>query len=241
MASRAAAGLKPAVLELGGSDPCIVLADADLEKACEVITLSRMINAGQSCIAVKRLIVEKAIYEEVCDRLLSLFADLELGDPCLDAALLGPIARADLREQLHRQVQSSIAEGALCRCGGELPEHPGYYYPPTLLTGVKPGMTVFGEETFGPVLAVIEADDFDHALSLANETDYGLGASIWTDDTAKSALAAARLNAGQVAVNGIVKTDPRLPSGGIGASGYGRELGPQGIKEFVNVKQIWVA
>lgn len=242
VAARAAAGLKPAVLELGGSDPCIVLADADLEKACDVITLSRMINAGQSCIAVKRLIVEESVYDKVCDMLYERFSKLETGDPLIaDSAALGPIARKDLQLGLHDQVRRTIQAGARCLTGGDLPSGEGYFYPATLLVDVKPGMPAFCEETFGPVLSVIKASDFNHALTLANDTEYGLGSSIWTSNTAKAEHACQVLAAGQVAVNGIVKTDPRLPSGGIGLSGYGRELGPQGIREFVNTKQIWIA
>ena len=241
VAAQAAAHLKPAVLELGGSDPCIVLADADINKACDVITLSRMINAGQSCIAAKRIIVEAPIYERVCDELYTRFTQLSMGDPSLDSASLGPIAREDLRLNLHRQVSQTIEQGARCLCGGDLPSESGFYYPPTLLIDVTPGMTAFTEETFGPVLAVVKADDFAHALALANETDYGLGSSIWTSNSENAQAAITQLQAGQVAVNGIVKTDPRLPSGGIGLSGYGRELGPHGIKEFVNTKQVWIA
>ena len=241
VAARAAENLKPAVLELGGSDPCIVLADADLEKACDVITLSRMINAGQSCIAAKRVIIEASIYDKVCDMLYDRFTQLTLGDPKEDSPALGPIARKDLQLQLQDQVTRTLQQGARCLCGGDLPSGDGFFYPPTLLIDVKPGMAAFTEETFGPVLAVIKAETFEEALQLANETDYGLGSSIWTTDTNKAQQAAETLEAGQVAVNGIVKTDPRLPSGGIGLSGYGRELGPQGIKEFVNTKQVWVA
>lgn len=241
VAARAASNLKPAVLELGGSDPCIVLADADLEKACDVITLSRMINAGQSCIAAKRIIVEESIYASVCEKLNQRFSELKLGDPNQDAAVIGPIARKDLLVQLHDQVDKTIKQGARCLCGGAISTEAGFFYPPTLLVDVEPGMTAFKEETFGPVLAVTKARDFEHALELANLTEYGLGSSIWTDDSAKAKRAADELAAGQVAVNGIVKTDPRLPSGGIGLSGYGRELGPHGIKEFVNTKQVWIA
>ena len=241
VAARAARALKPSVLELGGSDPCIVLADADLEKACDIITLSRTINAGQSCIAVKRVIVEASIYETVCDKLYERFKQLTLGDPTENVPVMGPIAREDLRYQLHQQVSQSIQQGAVCLCGGDLPAGAGFFYPPTLLVDVKPGMTAFCEETFGPVLAVCKAHDYEHALQLANDTQYGLGASIWTTNKDLARHATQTLNAGQVAVNGIVKTDPRLPSGGIGLSGYGRELGPQGIKEFVNTKQVWMA
>lgn len=241
IASQAAAGLKPAVLELGGSDPCILMADADLEKALDIITLSRMINAGQSCIAVKRLFVEKSIYNEVCEALRQRFSKLKCGDPRDETNNLGPLAREDLRDQLHRQVSQSIDAGARCLTGGDLPSRSGFFYPPTLLVDVKPGMTVFEEETFGPVLSVTPIETIDQALELANDTEYGLGASIWTSNQATIDRAIKTLESGQIAVNGIVKSDPRLPSGGIGKSGYGRELGPQGIREFVNVQQIWIA
>ena len=241
VAARAAAGLKPAVLELGGSDPCIVLNDADIQKACDVITLSRMINAGQSCIAAKRVIVEAGVYDDVCRELTQRFSALELGDPSQENQCIGPIAREDLRDQLHSQVMRSIQDGAKCLTGGEKPDMPGFFYPPTLLAGVTSEMAVFREETFGPVLAVCKAANLDEALTIANDTEYGLGSSIWTGSETSAQRAAHELNAGQVAINGIVKTDPRLPSGGIGKSGYGRELGPHGIREFVNIKQIWAA
>ena len=241
VAARAAAGLKPAVLELGGSDPCIVLNDADIQKACDVITLSRMINAGQSCIAAKRVIVEAGVYDDVCRELTQRFNALELGDPSQENQCIGPIAREDLRDQLHSQVMRSIQDGAECLTGGEKPDMPGFFYPPTLLAGVTSEMAVFREETFGPVLAVCKAANLDEALVIANDTEYGLGSSIWTGSDTSAQRAARELNAGQVAINGIVKTDPRLPSGGIGKSGYGRELGPHGIREFVNIKQIWAA
>ena len=241
VAARAAAGLKPAVLELGGSDPCIVMADADLDKAADIVTLSRMINAGQSCIAAKRLLVERPIYEAFCQQLHERFSALTLGDPRDTNNKLGPLARGDLRDQLHQQVTESMKAGARCLLGGELPDGPGFFYPPTLLLDVAPGMPVFEQETFGPVLAVTPVDSLEQALELANATEYGLGASIWTgsEDTINTAVA--QLEAGQIAVNGIVKTDPRLPSGGIGKSGYGRELGPHGIREFVNTQQVWIA
>lgn len=145
-----------------------------------------------------------------------------------------------MRENLHRQVQQTIAEGASCLLGGELPSAPGFHYPPTLLADVKPGMCAFEEETFGPVMAVMSIENIDEALAVANNTNYGLGSSIWTASTSKAMRAVNELQAGQVAVNGIVKTDPRLPSGGIKQSGYGRELGPHGIREFVNAKQVWI-
>ncbi len=239
VASTAAAEIKPAVLELGGSDPAIVLADADLEQAADVITLSRIINAGQSCIAAKRILVE----DTVCDRFIGLLkerlAALRVGDPREESTDIGPIARDDLRQNLHRQVRDTIEAGATCLLGGELPEGEGFFYPVTLLTDVEPGMTAFCEETFGPVAVVTRVRDAAHALDLANDTPYGLAAGVWTDAARGEALAA-KIEAGQVAVNGIVKTDPRLPSGGIKRSGYGRELGPHGIKEFVNAQQVWI-
>lgn len=240
VAALAAAELKPAVLELGGSDPCIVLADANLEKAADIVTLSRIINAGQSCIAAKRILIEAPVYEQFTEMLKTRLAKLRTGDPLEETTDIGPIARADLLENLHRQVSTTIEQGAKCLLGGQLPGGAGYLYPPTLLADVQPGMCAFEEETFGPVMAVTSVPDFQTAMQIANDTDYGLGSSIWTADSEKAEYAARYLNAGQVAVNGIVKTDPRLPSGGIKQSGYGRELGPHGIKEFVNAKQVWI-
>ncbi len=240
VAGLAGAEIKPSVLELGGSDPCIVLADADLDRAADVVTLSRIINAGQSCIAAKRIIVEASVHDEFVQRLQTRLSRLRLGDPTRPDTDIGPIAREDLRDNLHRQVTETVAAGANCLMGGEKPAENGFFYPVTLLTGVSESMCAFREETFGPVMVVCSAASFEQALALANNTDYGLGASIWTSDAERAQVAADRLNAGQVAVNGIVKTDPRLPSGGIKRSGYGRELGPQGIREFVNCKQIWI-
>lgn len=240
VAAMAASELKPAVLELGGSDPCIVLKDADLETAADVAVLSRTINAGQSCIAAKRIIVEASIYDQFVDMLQSRLAKLKLGDPLQKDTDIGPIAREDLRQNLHRQVTETIGAGARCLLGGELPQGEGYFYPVTLLEGVTRDMCSFREETFGPVMSVIKAADLQDALTLANDTEYGLGSSIWTADAEVAEATAMELEAGQVSINGIVKTDPRLPSGGIKNSGYGRELGPHGIKEFVNAKQVWV-
>lgn len=239
VAAVAASEIKPAVLELGGSDPCLVLADADLNAAAEVITLSRIINAGQSCIAAKRIIVERSVHDEFVVLLRDRLAALRVGDPRDETVQVGPIARADLRDNLHRQVTETVAAGATCLLGGELPAGPGFFYPVTLLTEVTPGMTACTEETFGPVAAVLAADDAEHALRIANDTRYGLAASVWTSPERGEAMAR-ELQAGQVAVNGIVKTDPRLPSGGVKRSGYGRELGRHGIHEFVNAQQVWV-
>lgn len=240
VAAIAGSEIKPTVLELGGSDPCIVLADADLETAADVATLSRMINAGQSCIAAKRIIVEDAVYDSFVEKLQSRMANFTVGDPLFADTQVGPIARDDLRQNLHRQVKETISAGAKCLLGGELNDGPGFFYPPTLLIDVTEGMCAFKEETFGPVMVVIRAADVEEAVQLANETPYGLGAAVWTSDAKLATHIANRLEAGQVAINGIVKTDSRLPSGGIKGSGYGRELGPHGIREFVNTKQIWV-
>ena len=239
VAEIAGSEVKPAVLELGGSDPSIVLADANLEKAADVLTLSRIINAGQSCIAAKRIIVESSVYEKMKTLMSERLSALKVGDPAREETDVGPIARKDLRATLDRQVRSTISEGASCLLGGEVPNGEGYFYPVTLLADVEPGMTAFKEETFGPIGVLIEARDEEHALALANDTDFGLAASVWTDAQRGQEMAR-RIEAGQVSVNGIVKTDPRLPSGGIKASGLGRELGPHGIMEFVNAQQVWV-
>ncbi|WP_130537482.1 NAD-dependent succinate-semialdehyde dehydrogenase [Thiomicrorhabdus indica] len=240
VASLAASQIKPAVLELGGSDPSIVLADADISKAAETLAISRIINAGQSCIAAKRLIVEASVYDEFISKLKSHLEKLKVGDPSLPETQVGPIAREDLRDALHRQVSTTINQGARCLLGGEMPEGSGFFYPVTLLVDVTPKMQASCEETFGPIAVVMKADSAQEALEIANDTPYGLAASIWTSDTQKGIEMANQIEAGQVAINGIVKTDPRLPSGGIKRSGYGRELGPHGILEFVNVQQVWI-
>ena len=239
VAAIAASEIKHAVLELGGSDPCIVLADANLDEAADIITLSRIINAGQSCIAAKRIIVEASVYDEMVAKLEARLARLTMGDPREETTDVGPIARSDLRDELDRQVQATKQSGARCLLGGELPEGAGYFYPVTLLTDVTPDMAAACEETFGPVAVVMKVEDEPQAIALANATPYGLASSVWTSRKRGEAIAA-RIEAGQVSVNGIVKTDPRLPSGGIKRSGIGRELGPHGIKEFVNAQQVWV-
>lgn len=240
VAATAASEIKHSVLELGGSDPFVVLSDADLPAAADVAVLSRTINAGQSCIAAKRIIIEAPVYDEFVALLKERMAKLTVGDPLSKNTDIGPIAREDLRENLHRQVTQTISEGADCLLGGEMPEEPGYFYPCTLLTGVTSNMCAFNEETFGPVMVVTRAEDVDVALELANDTPYGLGAAVWTADTACALHFANAIEAGQVSINGIVKTDPRLPSGGTKRSGIGRELGPHGIREFTNAKQIWI-
>lgn len=240
VAAAAAAQLKPAVLELGGSDPCLVMADADLERAADVVVLSRIINAGQSCIAAKRILIEQAVYPKFTDMLLSRLEKLKVGNPLDPNTDIGPLARKDLMENLHRQVQQSLEQGARCLLGGKPVGGSGFHYPPTLLADLAPHHCAFQEETFGPVMAVMPIENLEHGLQVANNSAYGLGASIWTTSLSTADRAIDALQAGQVAVNGIVKTDPRLPSGGIKQSGYGRELGPHGIREFVNAKQVWV-
>ncbi len=240
VASIAAGEIKHAVLELGGSDPFIVLEDADLEAAADVAVLSRIINAGQSCIAAKRILVQEAVYSEFITMLKTRLSCLKVADPNAADTDVGPIARSELRDNLHRQVQESIRQGAKCLLGGEMPDGDGFFYPVTLLTDAKSGMCCMTEEVFGPVMVVCKVSDEAEAIEVANNTDYGLGAGIWTKDADRGLRMAEQIESGQVAINGIVKTDPRLPSGGIKRSGYGRELGPHGIKEFVNAKQVWV-
>ncbi len=241
VASTAGRALKKTVMELGGSDPFIVLKDADLKRAAETGVQSRALNSGQSCIAAKRFIVVKEVWEEFCDLMKKGLARLKMGDPLQDDADIGPLAREDLRNKLHRQVTESVEKGAEVVLGGKVPEGKGYFYPATMLTRVAPGMPAADEETFGPVAAVIEARDTEDAVRLANHTPYGLGASVWTADTKLGAGLASKINAGCIFVNGMVKSDPRLPFGGIKESGYGRELSEEGIREFVNIKTVWIS
>ena len=233
--------LKKVVLELGGSDPFIVLEDADVGRAAETAAEARLVNSGQSCIAAKRFIV----VEKVADRFLEGFTRAmqarRVGDPLEAGTAVGPLARLDLRAALHNQVEESRRRGARIVCGGALPDGPGAFYPPTIVTSVAPGMPAFDEETFGPVAAVIRARDEADALRLADASVYGLGASLWTEDRDRAERLAAELEAGTVFVNALVKSDPRLPFGGIKRSGYGRELSEYGLREFVNVKSVWVA
>ena len=242
VAAQAGARLKKTVLELGGSDPYLILEDADLELAVNVCATGRLQNSGQSCIAAKRFIVVASRKREFEAALKAKMQTFTVGDPLDDATDLGPQARLDLRETLHEQVTKSVAAGATLLLGGEVPAGPGAFYPPTLLSDVTPGMPAFDEETFGPVAAVIEAKDEDDAVRLANETSYGLGAAVFTQDLARGELIAnERLEAGNCFVNAFVKSDPRLPFGGIKHSGYGRELSELGIKEFVNAKTVYIA
>ncbi len=239
IAKMAGEQIKPTVLELGGSDAFVVLDDCDIDEAVEQAVHARLINNGQSCIAAKRFIVEDGIYERFIGAFRDRIAAVNMGDPREDDTELGPMARRDLRETLHKQVQRSVERGANLVVGGEIPEREGFYYPATLLTDCEYDMPAFDEETFGPVAAVTRVADADEAIEVANHSQYGLGACIWTKKERGVELAA-RLQAGHVSVNGIVKSDPRLPFGGIKDSGYGRELSRHGILEFVNKKTVWV-
>jgi succinate-semialdehyde dehydrogenase/glutarate-semialdehyde dehydrogenase len=241
IAERSGRELKKTVLELGGSDPFIVLADADLAAAAKNAADARLINSGQSCIAAKRFIVVDAVADAFVERFLRELSARRVGDPLDRATQVGPQAREDLRDSLHGQVEESVKRGARLLLGGEIPTGKGAFYPPTLLTAVEQGMPAFDEETFGPVAAVIRAKDETDAVRLANDSTFGLGASLWTLDRERAERLAAAIEAGSVFVNGVVKSDPRLPFGGIKRSGYGRELSEYGIREFVNIKSVWIA
>jgi succinate-semialdehyde dehydrogenase/glutarate-semialdehyde dehydrogenase len=238
---RAGRAIKKSVLELGGSDPYVVLADADVAAAARVAADARLVNSGQSCIAAKRFIA----VEPVADRFIQLFktelAARRMGDPLDPGTHVGPQARADLRDELHKQVEESVKRGAKRLLGGEIPRGKGAFYPPTMLAAVDKGMPAFDEETFGPVAAVIRAKDERDAVRLANDSTFGLGAALWTRDLDRARGLAADIESGCVFVNGMVKSDPRLPFGGIKRSGYGRELSEFGIREFVNIKSVWMA
>ncbi|HWL57278.1 MAG TPA: NAD-dependent succinate-semialdehyde dehydrogenase [Paracoccus sp. (in: a-proteobacteria)] len=239
VAAEAGRALKKQVLELGGSDPFIVLADADLEAAAEVAVKARYINVGQSCVNAKRFIVEEAVADRFTGLFVAKAAALKIGDPMERDTIIGPMARANLRDTLHDQVQRSVAEGAVLMLGGLPVAGEGFYYPPTVLDRVRPGMVAFVEETFGPVAAIIRAKDADEAIAMANDSEYGLGCAIWTE-AGRGRELARRIDAGAVFVNGMTASDPRYPFGGIKRSGYGRELGVYGIREFVNIKTVWI-
>ena len=234
--------LKKTVLELGGSDAYIILEDADIEGAAAICAAARLVNSGQSCIAAKRFIVPASLAAEFTDIFLQKMIAARVGDPLDEGTDVGPLARPDLRDELHRQVADSVRNGALCLAGGAIPAGPGAFYPPTVLAGVKKGMSAYDEELFGPVAAVITVHDEEEAIRVANDTSFGLGAAVFTLDLERGErIAATRIEAGSCFVNSFVKSDPRLPFGGIKESGYGRELSHFGVREFVNVKTVYVA
>lgn len=242
VAERAGGMLKKTVLELGGSDPYVILEDADVASAVEACAAGRLLNSGQSCIAAKRLIVVDPLRDSFEQRLKARFEAVVGGDPMRETTEIGPLARRDLRASLQRQVSESIAAGARCLLGGEIPEGPGAFYPPTVLTDVRPGMPAFDDELFGPVAAIVPARDEEEAIRLANQSSFGLGGAVFSGDRGRGERIARReIESGTVFVNDFVRSDPRLPFGGVKDSGYGRELGSFGIREFVNVKTIVVA
>ena len=240
VAAQAGAVLKKQVLELGGSDAFIVLADADLEVAAKAAVKARFQNMGQSCISAKRFIVVDAVADRFADLFCAHAAQLKLGDPMQRDVSIGPMARANLRTELHAQVERSITQGATLRLGGAPLSGPGFFYPPTVLDHVSADMAAGCEETFGPVAAILRVPDTEAAIELANSLDYGLGAGLWTQDIDQARQLARRIEAGAVFINGLVASDPRYPFGGIKQSGYGRELGVHGAREFTNIKTVWI-
>lgn len=238
--SLAAGALKPTVLELGGSDPCLILPDVDLEKHLSSIVDARFQNSGQTCVAAKRYLVHRNIADEFSNRLFDAVKAIETGDPTLRSTHVGPLARADLRDALADQVGRAVSEGIGVAVGGRAADGPGNFYQPTVLTGVTKGSLPFREELFGPVASICTCDSIDEMVELANATDYGLSASVWTDDLATGESLAELLDVGAVFVNQMVKSDMRLPFGGVKDSGYGRELGGLGVRQFANEKTVWI-
>jgi succinate-semialdehyde dehydrogenase len=240
VAATAGRALKKSLLELGGTDAFIVLADADLDRAVQAGIESRYSNAGQVCLAAKRFILERPIADAFTKRFVEAARALRLGDPFDERTSMGPIARGDLREGMHDQVQRSIASGAKLLLGGKKAEGPGFFYEPTVLSDVAPGMAAFDEEIFGPVAAITIADDVEHAIRLTNTSEYGLGGNIWSSDIPKARDIIRRLETGGVFINGFFVTNPRIPVGGVKKSGYGRELSHFGLREFVNAQAVWI-
>lgn len=241
VAAIAGSELKKCVLELGGSDPYLILKDAALEQSAIVCATSRLLNAGQSCIAAKRFIIVEDVYTHFLEHFTHQMNEVRFGDPCDPEITMGPLARTDLRDELHQQVLDSVKKGAEIVLGGDIPNLKGSFYPPTILEHVKPGMPAYDDELFGPVASVIKVKNESEAIKVANDTPFGLGAAVFTKDTIKgSRIAELQLDAGCCFVNDFVKSDPRLPFGGIKQSGFGRELSTHGIKEFVNIKTVVV-
>jgi len=240
VASCAGRVLKKTVLELGGSDPFIVLGDANLDAAAQTGVRARYQNAGQSCIAAKRFIVVESVFQEYLDRFVRGVGALKIGDPMDRSTQVGPLARAEFLEDLERQIRESVRKGALPVTGGRRREGKGYYFEPTVLTEVQPDMPAGCEELFGPVAAMIRVRDTEEAIQIANRTPFGLGSNLWTSDLDRAKQLARRIEAGQVFINGMTASDPRLPFGGVKRSGYGRELSELGIREFVNIQTVWI-
>lgn len=242
VAAEAGALLKKCVLELGGSDPYVILSDADVDLAADRCVTARALNTGQSCISSKRLIVVEPLHDDFLERVSARFTALPVGDPMEPGSELGPMARIDLRDALHDQVRRSVEAGACLHAGGVIPDRPGAWYPATVLSDVGPGMAAYHEELFGPVLVVIQARDDADAIRIANDTSFGLGAAVFTADTDRGeTIARTQIEAGACFVNDFVRSDPRLPFGGVRNSGLGRELSPLGILEFTNAKTVWIA
>ena len=241
LASVAGQQIKKVVLELGGSDPFIVLDSADLEEAVTTAVTARMLNNGQSCIAAKRFIVQDSIADRFESQLIAKFKELTVGDPMDENTNIGPLATATIRSELDQQVKNAVSQGAKVLIGGEsITDRPGNYYQPTILTDIPVDSAVAREEFFGPVALLFRVKDLNAAIALANNIPFGLGASAWTNDSEQSDRLVNEIEAGAVFINGMVKSDPRLPFGGIKRSGYGRELSSQGIHEFVNIKTVWI-
>jgi len=240
IASLAGAALKPCVLELGGSDPYLILGDANIPHAAEICAQARLVNCGQSCIAAKRFIVVEKVRDAFEDKLVSRIMARRVGDPFVAGTDVGPMARADLRDELDRQVRESVRHGACLLLGGNISEEPGFFYEPTVLANVSKGMPAYDQELFGPVAAIVPVPDEEAAVATANDSRFGLGAAVFTRDTARGEeIARERLEAGMVFVNDFVRSEISLPFGGVKQSGFGRELGSYGMREFVNIKTVW--